>query len=72
MTTEVIQLVSPEDVMGDGSSQPQDKDDPFWSALRSIPNLHALVSGHDHGNEWCKRIDSVVYCFAKHSGYAIL
>ena len=58
--------------MGDGSSQSQGKDEPFWSALRSIPNLHALVSGHDHGNEWCKRVDTVVYCFAKHSGCVFL
>jgi len=60
------------DHMGDGSSQRQGKDHAFWTALTShLPNLHALISGHDHGNEWCAREHKkrVVFCFAKHSGY---
>jgi hypothetical protein len=33
--------------MGEGSSQQQGKDEPFWKALTTqIPNLHALISGH--------------------------
>ncbi|KAF8067996.1 Metallo-dependent phosphatase-like protein [Lyophyllum atratum] len=33
-------------------------------------NLHAIISGHDHGNEWCVREPSkgVIFCFDKHSG----
>ncbi|EJD43470.1 Metallo-dependent phosphatase [Auricularia subglabra TFB-10046 SS5] len=70
------------DELGQGSTQSTlrtdlfgtDRDAPFWSALSTeIPNLHAVVSGHDHGNEWCKRSGSskrdLVFCFAKHSGY---
>lgn len=54
--------------MGAGSSQQPVEDEPFWKSLSEIPNLHAVTSGHDHGNEWCKRVDGVVFCFAKHSG----
>lgn len=57
--------------MGSGSVQnPQGQ--PFWNTLTSkIPNLHAIISGHDHGNEWCARdgATDVVFCFNKHSGY---
>ncbi|KAG1743458.1 Metallo-dependent phosphatase-like protein [Suillus lakei] len=37
----------------------------------NIKNLHAVISGHDHGNEWCAREPSkdVIFCFDKHSGY---
>ncbi|KAF9457688.1 Metallo-dependent phosphatase-like protein [Collybia nuda] len=48
------------------------KDAIFWDALNKyIKNLHALISGHDHGNEWCVRepIKDVIFCFDKHSGY---
>ncbi|KZT33791.1 Metallo-dependent phosphatase [Sistotremastrum suecicum HHB10207 ss-3] len=44
----------------------------FWDSLTSnIKNVHAIVSGHDHGNEWCAVEPSkgVVFCFDKHSGY---
>ncbi|KAG2750503.1 Metallo-dependent phosphatase [Suillus brevipes Sb2] len=44
----------------------------FWDALNAnIKNLHAVISGHDHGNEWCAREPSkdVIFCFDKHSGY---
>ncbi|KAG2340703.1 Metallo-dependent phosphatase [Suillus weaverae] len=47
-------------------------DQPFWDALNTnIKNLHAVISGHDHGNEWCAREPSkdVIFCFDKHSGY---
>lgn len=61
-----------DDQIGEGSSQPEGKDTIFWNALIThVPNLHAVISGHDHGNEWCarERKDRVVFCFAKHSGY---
>ncbi|KAJ6543028.1 Metallo-dependent phosphatase-like protein [Mycena capillaripes] len=45
------------------------RDAPFWSALGAIPNLHAVISGHAHGNEWCARASGVRFCFNKHSGY---
>ncbi|KAF8180694.1 Metallo-dependent phosphatase [Mycena galopus ATCC 62051] len=45
------------------------RDAPFWTALGKIPNLHAVVSGHAHGNEWCTRTEGVRFCFNKHSGY---
>ncbi|KDQ60405.1 hypothetical protein JAAARDRAFT_605439 [Jaapia argillacea MUCL 33604] len=66
------------DVMGQGSAQAtvdstdQGKDQPFWDALNAnVKNLHAVVSGHDHGNEWCIRetTKQVIFCFDKHSGY---
>lgn len=62
------------DSLGDGSTQSSGyfgygHDAPFWDALSALPNLHAVVSGHDHGMEWCKRApSSIVFCFAKHSG----
>ncbi|KAK0203927.1 Metallo-dependent phosphatase [Desarmillaria ectypa] len=67
-----------EDTLGQGSTQAssQDsdagKDEPFWNALNKyVKNLHAVVSGHDHGNEWCSRATAknVIFCFNKHSGY---
>ncbi|PVF97989.1 Metallo-dependent phosphatase [Serendipita vermifera] len=60
------------DHMGEGSSQAHGKDHAFWNALTThISNLHALVSGHDHGNEWCAQEPKrkVIFCFAKHSGH---
>ncbi|KAF7357110.1 Metallo-dependent phosphatase [Mycena sanguinolenta] len=47
------------------------RDAPFWTALSTIPNLHAIISGHAHGNEWCTSTDSEGprFCFNKHSGY---
>ncbi|KAL0958443.1 hypothetical protein HGRIS_000586 [Hohenbuehelia grisea] len=66
------------DQLGQGSSQATadpadaDKDVPFWKALNThIKNLRAVISGHDHGNEWCARepTQDVIFCFDKHSGY---
>ncbi|KAJ7593238.1 Metallo-dependent phosphatase-like protein [Mycena floridula] len=63
---------------GDGSVQGtyspgnEGKDTPFWNAVNKyIKNLHAVISGHDHGNEWCARdpAKDVIFCFGKHSGY---
>ncbi|KAG1883432.1 Metallo-dependent phosphatase-like protein [Suillus subluteus] len=48
------------------------KDQPFWDALNAnVKNLHAVISGHDHGDEWCARepTKDVIFCFDKHSGY---
>ncbi|KAF8579654.1 Metallo-dependent phosphatase [Ramaria rubella] len=47
-------------------------DKPFWDSVNAnIKNLHAIVSGHDHGNEWCTRDPgkNVIFCFDKHAGY---
>lgn len=66
------------DALGDGSTQSSGfygygNDAPFWDGLKNLPNLHAVVSGHDHGNEWCKRSPAdIVFCFAKHSGFAFI
>lgn len=63
------------DSLGRGSTQDSalaTRDQPFWDSLNTnVKNLIAVVSGHDHGNEWCARESSkdVVFCFAKHSGY---
>ncbi|KAJ8073392.1 hypothetical protein PM082_011667 [Marasmius tenuissimus] len=48
------------------------KDEAFWDSLNeNVKNLHAVISGHDHGNEWCARetAKNVIFCFDKHSGY---
>ncbi|TFK83619.1 Metallo-dependent phosphatase [Polyporus arcularius HHB13444] len=67
-----------DDELGSGSTQASGedtslgKDAPFWDALNAhVLNLHGVISGHDHGNEWCKREPSknVIFCFDKHSGY---
>ncbi|OCH87059.1 Metallo-dependent phosphatase [Obba rivulosa] len=66
------------DLLGEGSTQATTdsanlgKDQPFWDALNAnVLNLHAVISGHDHGNEWCRRepTKNVIFCFDKHSGY---
>ncbi|KAF5348475.1 hypothetical protein D9756_009595 [Leucocoprinus leucothites] len=54
------------------SPENKEKDAPFWDAVKQyLPNLVAVVSGHDHGNEWCARepTKDVIFCFDKHSGY---
>ncbi|KAJ2982618.1 hypothetical protein NUW54_g10728 [Trametes sanguinea] len=71
-------VCAPADVLGEGSTQATSdptnngKDQPFWDAVNAeIKNLHGVISGHDHGNEWCKRetTKNVIFCFDKHSGY---
>ncbi|KAI3615490.1 calcineurin-like phosphoesterase [Moniliophthora roreri] len=65
------------DELGRGSVQATSegdsrKDDAFWKALNeNVKNLHAVFSGHDHGDEWCARepVRDVIFCFGKHSGY---
>ncbi|KAI0088747.1 Metallo-dependent phosphatase [Irpex rosettiformis] len=66
------------DSLGQGSTQAttksssQGNDEPFWNSLNTnVKNLHAVISGHDHGMEWCARepTKNVIFCFDKHSGY---
>ncbi|KAF9041448.1 Metallo-dependent phosphatase [Panaeolus papilionaceus] len=66
------------DILGVGSIQASGdlsngkNDRPFWDSLNSnVKNLHAVISGHDHGNEWCAREPEkdVIFCFDKHAGY---
>ncbi|KIK78297.1 hypothetical protein PAXRUDRAFT_164361 [Paxillus rubicundulus Ve08.2h10] len=66
------------DQLGQGSTQASDdpaslgQDNAFWKSLNSrVVNLRAVISGHDHGNEWCARDPTynVIFCFNKHSGY---
>ncbi|KAF8877186.1 hypothetical protein BD779DRAFT_1558538 [Infundibulicybe gibba] len=63
------------DSLGSGSVQDSSstgQDSPFWDALNlHVKNIHAVISGHDHGNEWCIReqVKNVIFCFDKHSGY---
>ncbi|KAE9398773.1 Metallo-dependent phosphatase, partial [Gymnopus androsaceus JB14] len=47
------------DLLGSGSTQSTTdetdlgEDDAFWDSLNAnVKNLHAVISGHDHGNEW--------------------
>lgn len=67
-----------DDTLAQGSTQATTdpssagKDQPFWDALNAnVKNLHAVISGHDHGDEWCARepTKDVIFCFDKHSGY---
>ncbi|KAL4247635.1 Metallo-dependent phosphatase-like protein [Abortiporus biennis] len=66
------------DILGVGSTQAttnsanSGKDDAFWETLNTkVKNLKVVVSGHDHGNEWCARepTQDVIFCFDKHSGF---
>jgi len=71
------------DTLGDGSVQSSttplstcgnDCDEPFWDTLTSQlghQGIIAIVSGHDHGNEWCavEPTKDVIFCFDKHTGY---
>ncbi|KAK0259050.1 hypothetical protein LTS09_006339 [Friedmanniomyces endolithicus] len=56
------------------------EDVPFMQALLDTPNLIAVFSGHDHGDDWCFKWDSQLpgmslkgngldLCFGRHSGY---
>ncbi|TFK95998.1 Metallo-dependent phosphatase-like protein [Pterulicium gracile] len=63
------------DVLGAGAAQDGEqktRNQPFWDSLNTnVKNLCAVISGHDHGNEWCARepTQDVIFCFDKHSGY---
>lgn len=48
----------------------------FMNSKAGKAHVHGIVSGHDHGNDWCapSSLKSsagqiVPVCFAKHSGY---
>lgn len=56
------------------------QDGPFMQALVSTPGLMSVFSGHDHGDTWCYKWDSLLpgmriqgnginICFGQHSGY---
>ncbi|PPR03650.1 hypothetical protein CVT24_007764 [Panaeolus cyanescens] len=73
-------VLLPADLLGVGSIQASGdlsngKDDrPFWDSLNThVKNLHAVISGHDHGNEWCAREPEkdVIFCFDKHAGFVL-
>ncbi|KAF8877196.1 hypothetical protein BD779DRAFT_1558559 [Infundibulicybe gibba] len=55
--------------LGSGSVQDSSstgQDGPFWDALNlHVKNIHAVISGHVHGNEWCIReqVKDVIFCF---------
>ncbi|KAH6890641.1 Metallo-dependent phosphatase-like protein [Thelonectria olida] len=57
-----------------------DQDVPFMEALVSIEGIIGVFSGHDHGNTWCYKWDSLVdgmdiagnginLCYNQHGGY---
>ena len=56
------------------------QDVPFMEAITSTPGLMAVFSGHDHGDTWCYKWDTLLpsmtvkgngvnLCFGQHSGY---
>ncbi|KAJ6006815.1 hypothetical protein N7451_004759 [Penicillium sp. IBT 35674x] len=56
------------------------QDVPFMKALVDTPGVLAVFSGHDHGDTWCYKWDSLIsgmtvkgngvnLCFGQHSGY---
>ncbi|KAJ5131655.1 hypothetical protein N7448_005813 [Penicillium atrosanguineum] len=56
------------------------QDVPFMKALVNTPGVLAVFSGHDHGDTWCYKWDSLIsgmtvegngvnLCFGQHSGY---
>ena len=68
----------------DGSNEPHciygGQDVPFMEAITSTPGMIALFSGHDHGDTWCYKWNSLLpgmtvegnginLCFGQHSGY---
>lgn len=68
----------------DGKSEPTciygGQDIPFMKAITSTPGLIGVFSGHDHGDTWCYKWDSLLpgmnvkgnginLCFGQHSGY---
>jgi len=64
----------------DGSCTYGAQDVPFMQALVSTPGLIAVFSGHDHGDTWCYKWDTLLpgmtvagnginLCFGQHTGY---
>ncbi|KAJ3569368.1 hypothetical protein NP233_g5090 [Leucocoprinus birnbaumii] len=65
-------LGGPGSVQASVSPDFQGKDGPFWDAVKqNLPNLFAVISGHNHGNEWCAHepTKGITFCYDKHSGY---
>lgn len=69
------------DGTNDGTCSYGGQDVPFMQAITTTPGLVALFSGHDHGDTWCYRWDTLLpgmtvagtgmnMCFGQHSGYA--
>ena len=64
----------------DGSCSYGGQDVPFMKALVETEGIIGVFSGHDHGDTWCYKWDSVItgmtikgsglnLCFGQHSGY---
>jgi hypothetical protein len=64
----------------DGTCAYGGQDVPFMQAVTSTPGMVALFSGHDHGDTWCYKWESLLpgmsvqgnginICFGQHSGY---
>lgn len=64
----------------DGTCSYGGQDVPFMQAVVSTPGLMAVFSGHDHGDTWCYKWDTLLpgmtvagngvnMCFGQHSGY---
>jgi hypothetical protein len=68
------------DGRNDGTCEYGGQDIPFMQAITTTPGLIAVFSGHDHGDTWCYKWDSLLpdmtvagngvnLCFGQHSGY---
>ncbi|KAK3936700.1 Metallophosphoesterase [Diplogelasinospora grovesii] len=68
------------DGANDGTCAYGGQDMPFMQAITTTPGLMALFSGHDHGDTWCYKWDTLLpgmtvagngvnICFGQHSGY---
>jgi len=64
----------------DGSCEYGGQDVPFMEAITTTPGLMAVFSGHDHGDTWCYKWDTLLpgmsvkgnginLCFGQHTGY---
>ncbi|RYP11885.1 hypothetical protein DL767_011288 [Monosporascus sp. MG133] len=64
----------------DGTCSYGGQDIPFMQAITATKGLMAVFSGHDHGNTWCYKWDSLLpgmtvagngvnLCFGQHTGY---
>ncbi|EME39448.1 hypothetical protein DOTSEDRAFT_75202 [Dothistroma septosporum NZE10] len=64
----------------DGSCAYGGQDEAFMQAITSTPGLMAVFSGHDHGDTWCYKWNTLLpgmnvkgnginICFGQHSGY---
>ncbi|KAJ5203620.1 uncharacterized protein N7498_004499 [Penicillium cinerascens] len=69
-----------EDGSNDSSCEYGGQDVPFMEGLVDTPGVIAVFSGHDHGDTWCYKWDSLLagitfrgnglnLCLGQHSGY---